>query len=754
MNTAHLRRRPDRRRSRLVGAVATAVAVTLGVLTWPGQAAAAVGVPVTYPGHSYDSSVANPSADKPQSKLWFHDGSWWALMVRSGGTAVTIHRLDRTTHVWNDTGTVVDDRLNSTGDALWSGRDGRLYVASRVKGTGTGANLEVSAYIYGNGTWSPVTGFPVALDTKGGSESATIDQDSLGHLWVTYTQGAKLWVAHSTDAGRTGWTPGFVPDVPDAAIASDDISALIAFGTSIGVLWSDQQSGAVRFAVHDDGDVDTAWRVEDVPVLAGLADDHMNIKQLAGDAQGRIFAAIKTSADEVASPNPDDTLVGVLTRTGGPGGTGNWTLAPAGTVAQGYTRPMIAIDSENQELYFFATTGVGGPDIVYRRSPLSSVAFPTGPGQLFVDASYAVNNASGAKDPVDSTTDLVVLAASGGQDRYAHAEMELAGGGSGGEPAADPAPTVVATSPGADATGVGATADVTATFSEAVTGVSGSTFTLRPTTGSTDVTATVTYDAATEVATLDPAGDLAAGASYTATLSGGIADSAGQALPPTSWSFTTASGDAAAPTVQARTPAAGATAVAPGVNVTATFSEAVDGVDSSTFTLRNVATGELVPAAVSLTGTANTYLLDPARRLAADTRYVAALGSGIRNVSGTGLTPTEWEFLTGPAPKVSSRTPAAGAKGVSRTAPITATFSEPVVAVSTATFTVRAGTGPVASATVTRNGSTNQWVLDPEATLAANTKHIVTLTGGPAGITDVAGNPLKTVTWTFTTGSG
>jgi hypothetical protein len=53
---------------------------------------------------------------------------------------------------------------------------------------------------------------------------------------------------------------------------------------------------------------------------------------------------------------------------------------------------------------------------------------------------------------------------------------------------------------------------------------------------------------------------------------------------------------------------------------------------------------------------------------------------------------------------------------------------------------------------VSRNGTTNQWILNPNATLAANTKFTVTLTGGAASIRDIAGNPLTTATWTFTTG--
>src|SRR4051812_47498421 len=101
-------------------AVLTSTLVTLG-FTGAGAAQAAVGVPVTYQDHSYASTVSKPSQDKPQSKLWYTDGAWWALLV-SGDTLVHIYEL-RADHTWRDTGTVVDTRLNSTGDALWTASD-------------------------------------------------------------------------------------------------------------------------------------------------------------------------------------------------------------------------------------------------------------------------------------------------------------------------------------------------------------------------------------------------------------------------------------------------------------------------------------------------------------------------------------------------------------------------------------------------------------------------------------------------------
>ena len=57
-----------------------------------------------------------------------------------------------------------------------------------------------------------------------------------------------------------------------------------------------------------------------------------------------------------------------------------------------------------------------------------------------------------------------------------------------------------------------------------------------------------------------------------------------------------------------------------------------------------------------------------------------------------------------------------------------------------------------APASVTRSGTTNKWILDPAATLAANTTYTVTALGGVAAVRDLAGNPLKTVSWSFTTG--
>jgi hypothetical protein len=206
---------------RLLAVAGTALALVAGTVAASPSAKAAVGVPISYLDQTY-TSTEPPTADKPQSKLWFLDGSWWSLMVGAGGSTTYIHQL-MPDHTWRNTGVVVDSRPNATGDAL--SRGSRLYVASRT----TSSNLVVGTFSYdaSTHTWSGAT---QSINSGGGSESATIDQDSTGRLWVTYTRASQVWVAHS-DTNQTNWTAGYHPTGSgvDTLIGADDLSALIAY---------------------------------------------------------------------------------------------------------------------------------------------------------------------------------------------------------------------------------------------------------------------------------------------------------------------------------------------------------------------------------------------------------------------------------------------------------------------------------------------------------------------------------------------
>ncbi|SDY68853.1 Animal haem peroxidase [Micromonospora pattaloongensis] len=208
------------------------------------------------------------------------------------------------------------------------------------------------------------------------------------------------------------------------------------------------------------------------------------------------------------------------------------------------------------------------------------------------------------------------------------------------------APTVTATSPANNGVRVAVGANITATFSEGVQAVTGTTFQLRETATGALVPAAVTYNAGSRVATLNPTANLKADTNYTVSLSNGITDlatPARNALAPVSWSFLTGP----EPTLTSRTPAVGATNVSRVVNITAVFSENVTGVTGTSVRLQRVSDGAFITAAVRYDASTRTVTLDPTATLGARTQYRVVMTETIRDTAGNPILPTSWTFTTG-----------------------------------------------------------------------------------------------------------
>ncbi|MFI7544406.1 N,N-dimethylformamidase beta subunit family domain-containing protein [Actinoplanes sp. NPDC049599] len=109
--------------------------------------------------------------------------------------------------------------------------------------------------------------------------------------------------------------------------------------------------------------------------------------------------------------------------------------------------------------------------------------------------------------------------------------------------------------------------------------------------------------------------------------------------------FTPGSGapDTTAPTVTARTPAAGATGVSAGTTATATFSEPVQ--SSTVAMVLRGGGGTSVPASVAYDATTRKATLTPDAALAADTTYTATV-SGAADLAGNVMAATSWSFTT------------------------------------------------------------------------------------------------------------
>jgi len=113
--------------------------------------------------------------------------------------------------------------------------------------------------------------------------------------------------------------------------------------------------------------------------------------------------------------------------------------------------------------------------------------------------------------------------------------------------AASSAPTVTWRSPASGATGASPATTVSARFSEAVHGVSGSSFMLRDAVTGTILSATVSYDSTAKQAALHPSQWLQLGHAYRVSLSSYIRDATGNALAFTTWTFKTATSQSFSP---------------------------------------------------------------------------------------------------------------------------------------------------------------------------------------------------------------
>lgn len=205
-------------------------------------------------------------------------------------------------------------------------------------------------------------------------------------------------------------------------------------------------------------------------------------------------------------------------------------------------------------------------------------------------------------------------------------------------------PTVVSTDPVNYSATVTVGATLTATFSEAMdpATITAAQFTLKQ--GTTTVSGSVAYSGKT--ATFTPSAPLTPSTAYTATISSGVKDVAGNSMISNySWSFMTVAPDLTPPTVVSTSPVDAASSVAINSTITATFSETIDSatISTATFTLMNGTT----PVSGSVTYSGTTATFTPATSLANDTLYTATITPGVKDQSGNALPAAyTWNFTT------------------------------------------------------------------------------------------------------------
>ncbi len=212
-------------------------------------------------------------------------------------------------------------------------------------------------------------------------------------------------------------------------------------------------------------------------------------------------------------------------------------------------------------------------------------------------------------------------------------------------------PTVTSANPPNGVSGACPNAQITATFSEAMTASSINTTTFTVTvSGGASVPGQVTYDASSKTAIFTPSATLALNTLYAATITTGAKDTSGKAIGSSVVSnFTTGSTvcQPGPPSVISVGPPDATIGVCPNTVAVATFSSAMDPSTINTASYTLTGTGASVNGQVIYDAPSRAAIFTPSTPLSLNTPYILSIGTAAKDLMGNPLASTFiWGFTT------------------------------------------------------------------------------------------------------------
>ncbi|MGA9326378.1 MAG: LamG-like jellyroll fold domain-containing protein [Salegentibacter sp.] len=332
-------------------------------------------------------SVSTTTGEKPQAKVWNYDGQHWAVLPNSSGTF--LWRLEGTS--WKDV-LKLSSKSSSKADCKMVGNIVHVLLFQ-----GSASQLVTLEYDQSHKTydfWSKRTS-TVGLKFKSSTETATIDMDGDGRMWLAYDGSSEIYTVWS-DAPYKKWSS---PVTVATGITTDDICAVISLPGQIGILWSNQNSKRFGFKTHNNGESPGSWSEDEVPASQsavntghGMADDHMN---MAVATDGTLYCAVKTSYDNSSYPE-----IALLVRHA----SGSWDKLYE--VSSRGTRPLVILNEALKKLRVVYTSQDGGGNIVYNESSADKISFGSQKGLM----SGTYDNSTSTK--ANFNAEIVILASS------------------------------------------------------------------------------------------------------------------------------------------------------------------------------------------------------------------------------------------------------------------------------------------------------------------------------------------------------
>ena len=336
--------------------------------------------------------TSDTTGEKPQSKVWFHGHTWWAVLPSnsfSPPSGTWLFKLENN-NTWTAKFQITS--LKGKADTKAIGNVTHVLVA------GTSSSQLVSLeYVPATGEYQLWSQRPTPTSVYVG-ETGTIDVDSTGRMWLATDSSSTVEVYYSDFPYSTFAGPVYLA----TDTGSGQINAVTALpNNTIGVFWSNFVGRAIRIqSPRRRYRSEHVWLADEQPAFSlhpnqDMGDDHIN---LAVAADGTLYAAVK--AGHASSSVP---LIFLLVRHPQSGGGGTWD--DLYHVSDSGTRPIVVLNEDKQTLQVFIS-GSGG--IYFHESPAWPINFSSG----LLAMSGSLNDPTSTRDRWSGR--LVVLAANGG----------------------------------------------------------------------------------------------------------------------------------------------------------------------------------------------------------------------------------------------------------------------------------------------------------------------------------------------------
>ena len=336
-------------------------------------------------------AITAPTGQKPQSKLWYYDNNWWAVLSSAQGS--DIWKLDG--NQWSKS-FHLNDLKNAAADVLSIDGITHILLYKSVNSILVSVEYDKKSGKYRFWKERP-DAVPVPLEAAG--ETATIAIDDAGRMWLASDDESEMHVRWS-DAPYQVWSE---PVTVASGTKKDDICAVTAFPNGdIGLLWSNQITKRFGFRLHKTGDAANKWSADEIPAAQsainwedGMADDHLNI---AVASDGTLYAAVKTSYD-----TPNYPLIALLVRRP----SGKWD--DLYYVDDEGSRGIILLN-EMKHTLLLVYTSYRDNQIVYRTSDSKNIKF--GARKILIRADSRENRCNNVSSTKQNITNEVVIIAS------------------------------------------------------------------------------------------------------------------------------------------------------------------------------------------------------------------------------------------------------------------------------------------------------------------------------------------------------